>query len=62
MNELLTKVEASKALRVSTKTVSAWRKKGILNGVQLPNGHWRYFRKNIEELLNRIEGKKTKSE
>lgn len=34
-------VAAARLGGVSTKTIRAWIRRGILRGVRLPNGHWR---------------------
>ena len=43
--------EAAEILRVSFRTLQRWEAEGKVRGARLPNGHRRYLRSDIEQLL-----------
>ena len=51
---LLTASEAARALRVSTRTIHRWIRRGALRGVRLPGrggGEWKVHRDAVDALL-----------
>ena len=50
-HDLLTPFEVAALFRVDIRTVARWVKQGRLKFVQLPSGHRRYRRKDIEQML-----------
>lgn len=55
-DELLSTGKAAKALGVSINTVRRWRRAGMLPYAQLPNGHYRYPRAALEQILRDRRG------
>lgn len=49
--DYLTPAEASKALRVTPKTLSRMADRGVVVARTLPSGHRRYLRSSIESAL-----------
>lgn len=54
--ELMTRVEVSRYLRVSTVTISNWSKNGILNPVRIGNRVF-FTKKSIIDTLNKRSGR-----
>jgi DNA-binding transcriptional MerR regulator len=53
-SDLITPAEAASKLSVSTKTLHRWTEDGLIVKLwRLPNGHRRYSRIEINELLER---------
>ena len=52
---LLTGREASTRLGVATKTINRWRKEGLIQALQLPDGTYRY---NIAQIIAALGGMK----
>jgi excisionase family DNA binding protein len=51
---VMTTAEVAVALGVDVRTVARWARSGKLQCIQLPSGHRRYRREDIEQML---EGK-----
>jgi len=49
---LMTSGEVARQLRVDVKTVSRWAKAGKLRAVKTPGGHNRYYRTDINKIIN----------
>lgn len=60
-NSPLTVGQAADLLRISSKTLRNWGKKGILNGFRTKGGQRRYWRENIDKFLLRKELARTYS-
>ena len=61
--DMLTPAEVAKAFGVDPKTVTRWAKAGTLHTVQTPgmgdsSGHRRFFRSQIDEMVNGPEAGK----
>ncbi len=50
----LSSIEVERILGISRRTLFNWTKKGKLRYIRLPSGHKRYFREDIENILNKI--------
>jgi len=48
---LLLPREAARMLRICTRTLANWERRGLLVPVRLPTGHRRYRREEVETLL-----------
>ena len=53
--ELLTGRDASARLGVAVKTINRWRKMGLIEALQLPDGTYRY---NIAQIIAALGGMK----
>lgn len=51
--ELLLPSEAGAMLRLDSKTMTRWHKRGLIDAVVLPSGHHRFWRADIEAILRR---------
>lgn len=51
--ELLTPAEVSKLFRVDAKTVTRWARAGRLDSIRTIGGHRRYYKKDVEAILQR---------
>jgi excisionase family DNA binding protein len=49
--QLLTPQEVATRFRVDLKTVSRWAKSGRLPGIKTPGNHWRFFKSDVDRLL-----------
>jgi len=54
-DSLLTKGQVAALLKVHPDTISTWARRGLLNPVKLPTGHYRFRR---TEVLDILEGRK----
>lgn len=52
MTNLMTPGEVADAFRVDPKTVSRWAAAGKIRSLKTPGGHHRFYRNEIELLLN----------
>lgn len=50
--ELMTPSEVGKALRVDAKTVTRWAERGLIRAIKTPGGHNRFYRTDIEAIVN----------
>jgi predicted site-specific integrase-resolvase len=50
--ELMTPAEVGQALRLDTKSITRYAKRGWLRYVQLPSGHRRYYADEVRKLLD----------
>lgn len=50
-SELMTPSETQKALRVGATTLARWARNGDIPSVELPGGHRRYWRTDIDAIL-----------
>jgi excisionase family DNA binding protein len=53
MSTLLTVNEVAKQMAVAPKTVRKWIKGGVLAGIKMPGGDWRFKQEHIEGWLAR---------
>lgn len=53
--EMLTTSQAATALNIHPKTVRRWIDEGRMAAVQLPSGHWRIARTEVDRLLGRSQ-------
>lgn len=49
--ELYTPAEVAEMFRVDPKTVTRWAKEGKLNSIRTLGGHRRYYKSQVDELL-----------
>lgn len=56
---LMTPAEVAAAFRVDPKTVTRWANRGLLPCIRTIGGrHRRYWRSDVEAMLNRTEGRR----
>lgn len=51
-NALMTPGEVASLLRVDPKTVTRWAKNGRIPSARTPGGHRRFYRADIEKIMN----------
>ncbi len=56
MNEIITTAEVAVLLRINVKTVYKLAEKGLIPGKRIGRS-WRFYRRNILELVNRDQRK-----
>lgn len=50
--ELMTPSEVAAILRVDAKTVTRWAERGLLRSIKTPGGHKRFYRTDIDAIVN----------
>jgi excisionase family DNA binding protein len=55
-DELLTPTEVARLFRVDPKTVTRWATAGKIRSIRTPGGHRRFYRSDVDTLLNKMEG------
>ncbi len=51
---VLRRGEAAERLGVHPNTLASWVKRGILTGIEMPNGETRFYEEEVEALRERI--------